>query len=102
MKSKGFVFILIICILSITSIGCTKYSKVDRYQGISFEAAKFNQILNPEARKNLEPVYGLDGQAAQKNIDKYRKDFETPPEAPWFFTGISGLKKETSAPRPGQ
>ena len=44
--------------------------------GKSFESAKNNQILNPDAGKNLDPVVGIDGQAAAYNADKYKKSFE--------------------------
>ena len=49
---------------------------LDRNWGRSYESAKYNQILNPDAGKNLEPVVGLDGQAADRNIEKYRKGEE--------------------------
>jgi len=42
----------------------------------SFESAKNNQILNPDAGKNLEPVVGLNGEAAEHGVDKYKKSFE--------------------------
>ena len=42
----------------------------------SFESAKNNQILNPDAGKNLEPVVGLNGEAAEHSVDKYKKSFE--------------------------
>ena len=44
--------------------------------GKSYESAKNNQILNPEAGKNLEPVVGLDGQVAEHGVNKYKKSFE--------------------------
>ena len=44
--------------------------------GRSFEAMKENQILNPEADKDLSPVVGLDGNAANTNMNSYRKRFE--------------------------
>ena len=44
--------------------------------GNSFESAKNNQILNPEAEKNLDPVVGFDGQAAKYTVDRYKKSFE--------------------------
>lgn len=47
--------------------------------GDSQRAAKNNQILNPEASKNLEPVEGLDGPAGAKAMKRYRKFFDTPP-----------------------
>ena len=61
--------------------GCgTRETMLSRNWGSSFESAKQSQILNPEAGKNLEPVVGLDGQAAENNMEKYRQ----------------GLKKDTS------
>jgi len=44
--------------------------------GNSFESATNNQILNPDAGKNLDPVVGLDGQAAGYTVDRYKKSFE--------------------------
>jgi len=55
--------------------GCAP-SRVEMDYGTSFKLAKFNQTLDPAAEKNLEPVYGLDSEAAQKVMEKYRKDFE--------------------------
>ena len=48
-------------------------SLLDKNWGRSYESAKYNQMLNPDAGKNLEPVAGMDGQAAEKNMEKYRK-----------------------------
>jgi len=56
-------------------------SRLEMDYGTSHKLAKFNQTLDPAAEKNLEPVYGLDGQVAQKVVDKYRKDFEKPAPA---------------------
>jgi len=51
-------------------------SRLEAHYGESFRQAKSNQILDPDACKNLEPQEGLDGQAAEKVIDRYRKTFE--------------------------
>ncbi|MFH1292777.1 MAG: pilus assembly protein [Pseudomonadota bacterium] len=57
--------------------GCAeKETNLERNWGSSFESAKQGQILNPEAGKNLEPVVGLDGQAAEIIIEKYRQGFK--------------------------
>jgi len=45
--------------------GCAP-SRLEMDYGTSQKLAKFNQTLNPEAEKNLDPVVGMDGQAAQK------------------------------------
>ena len=50
-------------------------SRLDENWGRSFESAKHNQILNPEAGKKLDPVTGLDGQAADAEIQQYHKSF---------------------------
>jgi len=60
--------------------GCGGHTKkqtmLDKNWGKSFESAKQSQILNPEAGKNTDPVERLDGQAAERNMEQYRKDFE--------------------------
>ena len=69
----------LIAALSVFS-GCGMFSQretmLDRNWGTSFETAKQGQILNPEAGKNLDPVVGLDGQAAAVSMQSYRKGFE--------------------------
>ena len=53
--------------------GCSTQSTLDTNWGSSFEAAKTNQIANPEASKNLDPVVGLDGQFAERTMESYRQ-----------------------------
>jgi hypothetical protein len=48
-------------------------SQVDKNWGRSFEAAKYNQTLNPDAEKNLAPVEGLDGPLAERVMEGYKK-----------------------------
>jgi hypothetical protein len=54
-------------------------SQLDRNWGRSYESAKYNQMLNPEAGKSADPVTGIDGEAAEKSVQKYRKSFEKEP-----------------------
>ena len=57
--------------------GCaSRETMLNRNWGSSFESAKSNQILDPEAGKNLDPVVGLDGQAAGISMEKYRQGFK--------------------------
>jgi hypothetical protein len=59
--------------------GRTPYSEdslTNRNWGRSHETAIYNQMLNPDAAKNLEPVSGLDGSAAQNNVGKYKESFK--------------------------
>jgi len=67
-------------------------SRLETDFGTSTRLLKINQIHNPEAERNLDPVYGLDGKAAQATTEKYRKDFEksSPPVPSTLTIGISG------------
>ena len=47
--------------------------------GEAFRAARDNQILHPEASRNLNPVPSLDGPAVGKAMERYRKHFDKPP-----------------------
>jgi len=72
----GLIGIIIACLS-----GCaTPLSRSEAHYGVSFHHALANQILDPEAYKNLESQKGLDGQAAKKVMDMYRKSFEREPE----------------------
>ena len=66
----------IIIAFSITLLlfaGCSTQSTLDTNWGSSFEAAEANQIANPEASENLDPIVGLDGQLAEQNMESYRQ-----------------------------
>lgn len=56
--------------------------------GNSYNTAKSNQILHPEAGQNMEPVEGLDGQAANITVERYRSTFEKPPPPPNFSISV--------------
>ena len=71
----------VICILCIVLTiflisACAGPTRLDKDYGRSVKQARINQTLDPEAEKNLEPVTGFDGKAAQITIEKYRKSFE--------------------------
>ena len=87
MGRKCFVLIGLI-VMSNLLAGCAVY-RTEKDYGNSFRLAKLNQTLNPEAEKNLNPVYGFDGQTAQKVIGAYRKDFETRYAPPRFPLGVT-------------
>ena len=83
MLRGNIILIVVLAVFSITLWGCAgnlpEAQRVDYLEmnwGKSFESAKNNQILNPEAGKSLEPVVGLDGQAAEHGVNKYKKSFE--------------------------
>ena len=91
MLTRYIKIIGLIVALSVFS-GCGTFPQretmLDRNWGTSLETAKQSQILNPEAGKNLDPVVGLDGQAAEASMMKYRgitKVEETPKIDPAKF-----------------
>jgi len=51
-------------------------SLLDRNWGRSYESAIYNQMVNPDAHKNLNPVTGLDGTSAEYNVDKHQESFK--------------------------
>ena len=64
---------------------------VDQHFGEAVNAAKAQQIINPDASLNNDPVAGVDGQAAKGAIDRYQKSFVQPPATSSAFTiGIGG------------
>ena len=74
---------ILITLFSIFLISaCAGPTRLDKNYGRSVKQARINQILDPEAERNLEPVTGLDGKAAQIGIEKYRRGFEPAREIP--------------------
>jgi hypothetical protein len=47
---------------------------------------KAQQIINPEAGLNGEPVTGMDGRAAKSAYDQYQKTYQAPQPQPNIFT----------------
>ena len=62
--------------------GCTnRPTTLGPDPGLAYTMAHDQQLLNPEAGKNLEPVQGLeDGPAAKNILERYRSSFERPEE----------------------
>jgi hypothetical protein len=81
-------------ILLFLGMSCTGPNRLDRDRGNSFHLAIVNQTLHPESAKNLEPVTGMDAEAAQAVTERYHKDFEKPsPAVPYTLTiGTIGNK----------
>jgi hypothetical protein len=60
-------------LLGILIFGCAGTPELDANWGRSFEEAKVNQTLNPDSSGNLEPVEGLQGPVAEKNLEELLK-----------------------------
>jgi hypothetical protein len=65
-------------------------SRLDADFGTSYKLSLMNQALNPDAEKNLEPVYGLDGIAVKNIVDKYEAGFKEKKSAPAYTFSIGG------------
>jgi hypothetical protein len=63
----------------VSCAGRTPYSEdsaTNRNWGRSHQTAIYNQMVNPDAAQNLDPVLDLDGSAAQSNVEKYKESFK--------------------------
>ena len=77
------------CLLSMALVaaGCSRLpvnqeTMLDWNWGRSFEAQKFNQIANPYAWQNTEPVVGVDGKIGARNVRIYQEGTTKAPAAP--------------------
>jgi hypothetical protein len=66
-------------------------SRLEENWGKSFEAAKANQILNPDAGKRLEPVTGLNAKGAEEAVRKYQNSFKKEAAQPVYNINISDI-----------
>ena len=71
--------------------GCMA-SRIDADYGTSHKLSKINQILNPDAEKNLEPVEGLSGIAVDGLVDRYETGFKKETPTPTFSLSVTGAK----------
>lgn len=78
MKSLSLWIIGAVSLFSLLQSGCTRPTTLGANTGIAYNMAKENQTLDPLAAEKLEPVVGLDGDAAAIEMDTYRKTFKNP------------------------
>jgi len=74
-KTRIVLFLSMIIVTALVCSACATPSKVADNWGTSYYAQKQGQIVNPDASKNLQPVEGLYGQAAEAAMGKYLKSF---------------------------
>ncbi len=73
---RRVVVCFLIIALAIFLSACAAPTRVEKHFGKSVKQAQVNQVLDPEAELNLDPVTGMDGKAAQAGIEKYRMSFD--------------------------
>lgn len=91
--SKRFLTSFGLMILLLILPYCATPSQLEIDYGTSHKLAKYNQILDPEAEKNLQPVTGFNGNAAKRVMERYEKEFEKPSPPPTFILGIQSQVK---------
>ncbi len=69
---KKCIVLTVLLIMSSVFAGCASRLAMD--YGTSHNLSKFNQEFDPEASKNLEPVYGLDGRLAEGVMKSYQAE----------------------------
>lgn len=92
LKSKLTPLKLVLSILmAMGLVGCVNPAPVlDDNFGKAVNAAKAQQIINPDASLNTDPVAGVDGQAADAAMNRYHRSFVQPPITPNVFNiGVS-------------
>jgi hypothetical protein len=78
---------IVLLLASFAIVGCAnKPTYLDQHFGEAVNAAKAQQIINPDAPQAIYPMEGVDGQAANASIDRYHRSFTTPPAAASVFT----------------
>lgn len=93
MKKLACMLVAFAGIMVMILTGCaTGPTRVEADYGTSYNLARSQQILNPTAQQNLEPVYGFDGRAAEATIQRYRGTFEKPPPAPTYAISVGQIK----------
>ena len=93
MIRKTLVIIGLIASVSILT-GCVCMmgpGRVETDFGTAYKLSIFNQTLDPEAEKNLEPVIGLGGPEANLNMERYRKGFEKEITRPTYILNVGGV-----------
>lgn len=74
-------------VVLLVSFGCAT-AQHEQTWGKSFEMTKDAQMLDPDASENLDPVTGLDGEAAAGDMKRYRKG----PDGKSGSGGSSGME----------
>jgi hypothetical protein len=81
-----------LCLLAVSASlsGCSSTTpQSDRMFGHAVRAALASQTLDPNAARNSDPVYGMDGRSALAAQQQYTLGFSKPAQAPAPMTSRS-------------
>jgi len=100
MHTSIFKFTLTALFAATVLAACATQTPIlDDHFGEAVNAAKAQQIINPDAGREAEAPAGIDGQAANAAVDRYHRSFVQPPVTPNVFNigvGSSGSSGGTS------
>ena len=71
----------VVCLLaaSLAMTACTSTTpNLDQHFGSGVNLIKEQQLINPQAVHNANPVNGIDGMAAKSAYDTYQKSYKSP------------------------
>jgi hypothetical protein len=71
----GIITIVLVMFSCSGTTAAHRETLLDRNWGRSYQTAIYNQMVNPDADKNLDPVLDLDGTGAAYNVGKYKESF---------------------------
>ena len=80
------------CLMPLLAAGCVQRTPfLESQMGNSLSMIKAQQVINPDAGSNADPVAGMDARAANSAQDRYQQSFRAPAPQPNAFTiGIGG------------
>ena len=78
MQRPPFLPLLCVLLASFAASGCATTPHFDRNFGRSVGLLRAQQVINPQAGLNRDPVTGLDGKAAVAGYNAYQKSFSAP------------------------
>ena len=91
MQRPPFHPLLCVLLASFAVSGCATTPHFDRNFGRSVDLLRAQQVINPQAGLNSDPVTGLDGKAAVAGYNAYQKSFSAPvPQSSTLTIGVGG------------
>ncbi len=73
-----FLILAVIMLMPVYAAAWGENYNIKLDYGTSYKLAVFGQTLNPDAEKNLAPVEGMNGQAANQAMTNYQKGYQLP------------------------
>ena len=78
-------------VIAATLAGCSTTPLWDARFGDPVRVIAAQQVIDPDASRNTDPVRGVDGKAAQAAMSEYAKSFTQPqPQTGVFTIGVGG------------